>query len=258
MTDPRSRPLSVRPVALLLCALLALLPAAAQPAAKSSVPLGADSPEALVKRLKTAAEKQDVAELAACMASSDRAMMTMMMVLAVTMMTAFTQMGSEMATGLAEGFQDEESMTAEEKAEAAAAKKKMEDEGAAVQKKLEAVLAKHGITELMEQTPDPEPGSDPTQNAEKLLAGVDQVALISDITALMKENFKDAEKAEGSPTPPIPNYTMAFGEVKQGDLEDLKVKGDTASVKVGGEEVQFVKVDGRWYVKLLDNEIKVE
>ncbi|MGH9363030.1 MAG: hypothetical protein ACRD2T_14040 [Thermoanaerobaculia bacterium] len=253
MTEKRSHPSCVRPVALLLCGLLLLLPAAAQAggaktakAAKSSVPLGADSPEALVKRLKVAAEKEDVAELAACMAPGDRAMMTMMMVLAVTMMTAFTQMGSEMATGMAEAFQDEESMTAEQKAEAAAAKKKMEEQGAAVQKKLEAVLAKHGITDLMAETPDPEPGSDPEKNAEKLLAGVDQVALISDITALMRESFKDEK--EGTPTPPIP----------KGELEGLKITGDTATGKVGGEDVHFVKIDGRWYVKMMDKEKEKE
>lgn len=251
MTDPRSRPPSVRPVALLLCALLALLPAAAQAAAaKSSVPLGADSPEALVKRLKTAAEKEDFAEIAALMAPSDRAMMTMMMVLAATMMTAFSQMGSEMATGMAEAFQDEESMTAEEKAKAAAEKKKMEEQSAAVVKKLETVLTKHGVTELMENTPDPEPGSDPAKNAEKLMANVDQVALITDLMAIMKDTFKDAEKGEGDGSP--------MGKIPKGDLKDLKVTGDTASGKIDGEDVHFVKVDGRWYLKMMDEEKKTE
>lgn len=253
MTDPRSRPPSVRPVALLLCALLALLPAAAQAAvAKSSVPLGADSPEALVKRLKTAAEKEDFAELAACMAPSDRAMMTMMMVLAASMMTAFSQMGSEMASGMAEAFQDEESMTAEEKAKAAAEKKKMEEQSAAVVKKLEAVLTKHGVTELMENTPDPEPGSDPAKNAEKLMANVDQVALITDLMAIMKDTFKDAEKGEGE------GDGSPMGKIPKGDLKDLKVTGDTATGKIDGEDVHFVKVDGRWYLKMMDEEKKTE
>lgn len=250
MTDPRSRPPSVRPVALLLCALLALLPAAAQAAAKSSVPLGADSPEALVKRLKTAAEKEDFAEIAACMAPSDRAMMTMMMVLAASMMTAFSQMGTEMATGMAEAFQDEETMTAEEKAKAAAEKKKMEEQSAAVVKKLEVVLTKHGVTELMENTPEPEPGSDPAKNAEKLLANVDQVALITDLMAIMKDTFKDAEKGEGDSSP--------MGKIPKGDLKDLKVTGDTATGKIDGEDAHFVKVDGRWYLKMMDEEKKTE
>lgn len=255
MTTERSRPSSVRAVAFSLCALIALLPTAAaqaagkaagkKAAAKSAAPLGAESPQALVERVSKAAEKQDFAELAACLAPGDRAMMSMMMVLAVTMMTAFSQMGSEMASGMAEAFQDEESMTSEEKAKAAADKKEMEEQTAAVAKKIETVLAKHGIVDLMEKTPEPEPGSDPMKNAEKLFADVDQVALITDLMAIMNESFKDAEKGEGGPP---------MGKIPSGKLADLKIAGDTASGKVDGEDVRFVKVDGRWYLEMLDEE----
>ncbi|HEX5758280.1 MAG TPA: hypothetical protein VF121_03720 [Thermoanaerobaculia bacterium] len=247
MPQPRQCPPSVRSVALLLCAVLLILPvaahaAAAKAAAKSSVPLGADSPQALVERLTAAAETQDFAEVAASLAPPDRAMMSMMMVLAATMMTAFSQMGSQMASGMAEAFQDEESMTDEQKAKAAADKKKMEEEGAKITKKLEAVLTKHGITELMENTPDPAPGDDPAKNAEKLFADVDQVALISDIMGLMKESFKDSEKPADSP----------MGKIPKGELKDLKVTGDTATGTIDGEPVHFVKVDGRWFLKMAE------
>jgi hypothetical protein len=224
----------------LACVLALFLPAAATAAAGSSVPLGADSPEALVKRLNAAAEKNDFAEIAACLAPPDRAAMSMMMVLAATMMTAFMGMGSEMATGMAEAFQDEASMTAEQKAQAAAEKKKMEEQAAAQQKKLEAVLDKYGVTELMEQDHG-DIGDDPAKNAEKLLAGVDQVGLITDLMAFLEESgMKDTEGGDAKPPLSVP----------MGDLTDLKVEGDTATGTINGEPAHFVKVDGRWYVKM--------
>lgn len=234
--------LHLRRLVALACVLALFVPAAATAAeaAKSSVPLGAESPEALVKRLTAAAEKEDLGEIAACLAPPDRAMMSMMMVLAATMMTAFMSMGSEMASGMAEAFQDEESMTAEQKPQNAAAKKQMEEQGAAQQKKLEAVLDKYGVTELMEQDHG-EPGDDPMKNAEKLMAGVDQVGLITDLIVFLREGaMKDAEG--GDATPPI--------EIPKGDLADLKTEGDGATGTIDGKPVQFVKVDGRWFVKM--------
>jgi hypothetical protein len=229
-----------RLVALACVSLLFLLPVAARAAAK---PYGAESPEALLERAKAAGEKQDFAELAACLAPNDRAMMSMMLILSTGMIVAFGSMGGELASGMTEAFA--EGMTAEQKAEAEAQQKKAEAQVAALQGKYEAVLAKHGVKELMEQdTPAPAEGEDPGQAAAKLLADVDQVALIADLVAFMNENMKDAKKedGEGGEGGPV--------KIPQGKLEGLKMEGDAAAGTVDGEEVRFVKVDGRWYLAM--------
>ncbi len=246
MSQQRPCPTGGRRLVAFACAsLLLLVPAAARAISK---PYGAESPQALLERAKAAGEKQDFAELAACLAPADRAMMSMMLILSTGMMVAFGSMGTELASGMATGMAEAlgGEMTAEQKAEAAAQKKKAEEQVAALQGKYEAVLAKHGIKDLMEQdTPGPAEGEDPGQAAAKLLANVDQVALIADLVAFMNDNMKDAKKEAGeseADTGPV--------KIPQGKLEGLKIEGDGAAGTVGGEEVRFVKIDGRWYLAM--------
>src|ERR1051325_3742599 len=81
---------------------------------------GAESPQALVARLRAAAEENDFPELVDCIAPKERQEMAAGLVLGTTMMVAFMDMGSEMATGMGqamtEGMSGSE-MTAEQKAE---------------------------------------------------------------------------------------------------------------------------------------------
>jgi plasmid stabilization system protein ParE len=222
---------------------LALPPAL--PAAAAGEP-GAATPEELVTRLKAAAEDDDFAEIAACIAPRDRAQMAMMMVAAAGMMVAFAQMGSEMAEGMAEGmaeaFAEEDDAaedaeeTAEETAEAAGPEA-MEAQVAAIAGQFEALLERHGLDEILASDPPPE-GSGP-EALEAALADVDQVALIADVMRFMQEAMPGTEGEEAAKSP-----------VPVGDLEDLVVDGDRATGKVGGEDAHFVRVDGRWYVAL--------
>jgi hypothetical protein len=230
---------------------LALPPAL--PAAAAGEP-GAATPEELVTRLKAAAEDDDFAEIAACIAPRDRAQMAMMMVAAAGMMVAFAQMGSEMAEGMAEGmaeaFAEEDDAaadadeTAEETTEAAAdaaadaaGPEAMEAQVAAIAGQFEALLERHGLDEILASDPPPE-GSGP-EALEAALADVDQVALIADVMRFMQEAMPGTEGEEAAKSP-----------VPVGDLVDLVVDGDRATGKVGGEDAHFVRVDGRWYVAL--------
>ncbi|HEX6203640.1 MAG TPA: hypothetical protein VF100_11600 [Thermoanaerobaculia bacterium] len=260
---------TARRAVVLALALLLVLPAGSLAAA---VELGAATPEELVARINRSAETKDFAELAACLAPEDRASMSLMMILGASMMTAFAQMGAglaegmaemgaEMAEGMTEGLaqamgdeligQDEgeasegEAGAAEPAAEAGVA---AEAEAAATAEmaalsaqasdmsaRLEALLERHGVVELMEQ--DSDPAAAGPEAAAALLADVDQVALIADLMSFMSEAFPEAAGEEPTPVPP-------------GELTGLVVEGDTARGRIGEEEVAFVRVDGRWFVDL--------
>ncbi|HEX2165586.1 MAG TPA: hypothetical protein VHM02_16710 [Thermoanaerobaculia bacterium] len=270
-TIPSARRRVAPACALALCLLLALPPAG--PAAAAEVELGAASPEALVARLQSAAAEKDFAELAACLAPDDRAAMSMVLMLGAGMMTAFAQMGAglaegmaemgaDLAEGMAEGLADSmggelavegeseataaaaeaeaEAVAAEEDAEAAGAAEldELAAQAAGMAERYEALLARHGVDELMEQeTP---PGAAGPEAAAALFAGIDQVALIADLMDFMREEFPD--EAAGEEPVPVP----------AGELSGLTVDGDAAHGLIGGEEVDFVRVDGRWYLDLPD------
>ncbi|HEX2254242.1 MAG TPA: hypothetical protein VHQ65_13305 [Thermoanaerobaculia bacterium] len=202
---------------------------------RAAVETGADSPQALVARLQKAAEAEDFSEIAACMAPEDRAMMSMMLMMASGMMVAFAGMGGEMAGGMAEAFADEAS--AEDKAALEAQKAAAAAEVAALQAKYEAILTRYGVDELMEE--DSEPPAEPgPAAAAKLLAGVDQVGLIAELMKFMREAFPE-EAGEEEPM-----------DVPMGELADLRIDGDHASATIGGEPAHFVRIDGRWYAAI--------
>ena len=94
MDHRRLRRLAALPLFALLALPMPLL-AAKQP--------GAESPQALVARLKAAAEKNDFRELVDCIAPKERREMAAGLVLGTTMMVAFMDMGSDMAMGMARG-----------------------------------------------------------------------------------------------------------------------------------------------------------
>jgi hypothetical protein len=198
----------------------------------AAVETGAESPQALVARLQKAAETDDFAEIAACMAPDDRAMLSMMLMMASGMMVAFAGMGGEMAGGMADAFAED--MSAEDKAAMEAQKATAAAEVAALQAKYEAILTKYGVDKLMEE--DSEPPAEPGPAAAgKLLADVDQVGLVSDLMKFMREAFPE-EAGEEEPM-----------DVPMGELTDLQIDGDVASATIGDEPAHFVRIDGRWY-----------
>ena len=237
---------SRRPV-LALCLLLALLPSLRLAAASE---LGAATPQELIVRLAAAAESEDFGELAACVAPDDRAALTMMLLVGAGMMAAFAQMGVGMAESMAEGMAEafgaetEPGEAAEPTAEEVAAEKAAAAERAAAAEKAAAVvrgyeelLERHGVAELMEQDPNPEATG--PEAAAALFAGIDQPALIRDLFTFMKTAFPEEAAAEPMPI-----------QITTTELTDLVIDGDTAHGRVGEEEVDMVRVDGRWFLDL--------
>jgi hypothetical protein len=203
-------------------------------------PPGAATPQALVARMQGAAAKNDLGELMACMAPDDRREMAVGMMVGVTMMVAFMGMAGGMAEGLAEGLAGEDQKP-EDKAKLEAAKKEAEAKSAAMQQKVEGVFKKHGVDKMMQDDPEPLP-EEPAARSKALAAmfkGTDEIALAKDLIALLEEIGK-AEGKEEKISPPMEAPKT---------VTDYKISGDSATAKAGAETLDFVRVDGRWYLR---------
>jgi hypothetical protein len=234
MPTPAMTPLARRATAALLAAGLCAPPLAAA----SSRPLGAESPEALGRRLTAAAESGDLGEIAACLEPAARAEMALGLLAGVSMMMAFTQMGADMAGGLAAEMGEAisgEALTPEQKAELEKGQKEAAAKMAGVNQRFEAVLARHGLTALAAGAPMP--GEFSPEEAQARLKDVDQVTLIEELMGVMSDLNPEAKD------------TMKHGKGLYREFADLKVEGDTATARSGGQQVEMVKVEGRWYLK---------
>lgn len=191
---------------------------------------GAESPAALVERLRTAGDKEDFAELAACLAPAARMDMAKGLYAGATMMVAMSSAMGEMAGNMGEalgGAMGEES--AESKAAAAKAKAEADVKFGALKKSYNDVAAKHGLPSLdAEEMP-----GDP----EAIFAKADLIALIGDFGGLIKSLGEDGGEKEKKNI--------------EGQLEDLKIEGEKAEGTLGGDPIQFVKLDGRWFISEL-------
>jgi hypothetical protein len=223
MTSKR-RPGPVRPT---FAVALAVLLNAPLPALAAD---GADSPQGVVDALKTAAEAEDFPAIARLLAPGARAEMTAALVVGVSMMVAFAQMGTEMGGEMAEAFAEEGATETTEEQTAAAESKVSELEA-----QLEAIFEKHGLAEALEEMEGAEGESGPEALAARL-AGVDQPVLIGELLGLMKSLGDEGPQMSSSKVIP------------DGALEGLVIDGDSANGTVNGEPAHFVKVDGRWYL----------
>jgi hypothetical protein len=233
--EEASMPMPRRHVSVAIAMLLVSLPCLA-----AQKPYGGETPQAVVARLRAAADGKDMGEVMACLAPDARREMAMMMTAGVGMMVAFAGMGSEMAGGMAEGMAEGlsgEEMTAEQKAELEKGKREVEEKTAGLVKRYEAILEKHRITEAMnDDTPVPDEPEARRAALAKALANTDEIALITDLMAMMGE-LGGEEGMKSSPVDLGPEVT------------DYEIEGDRATAKAGDEVVRFVKVDGRWYVE---------
>jgi hypothetical protein len=216
----------------------ALILAAAPTVAAPSRPYGAESPQALVARARAAAEREDFAELMACLAPDARREMAMVMAAGAGMMIAFAGMGTEMAEGLAEDVGEAltgEEMTAEQKAEMEKGKSQAEAKTAELTKRYEAILERHGLVEMMnDDTPVPDEPEARRAALAKMFERTDEVALLTDLMGLMS----DVGGEEGMKSGPMD---------LDDEVTDYRIDGDHATAKSGDETLTFVKVDGRWY-----------
>ena len=235
-------------MAALIATLFAVTLALPLPLAAATKP-GADSPQALVARLRAAAAKEDFAELVDCIAPTDRREMAAGLVLGTTMMVAFLDMGSEMAMGMGEAMAEGMSeaaggsgMTAEQKAEMEKGKAEAKKKAAELRGRHEVILERYGIKQRMEAMQAESEGGEssggsPDEAIGKLLAGVDERALIADLMGFMTA-LGEAQPGGGDGKKPMD---------LPGEISDYKIEGDRATAKAGEESVEFVRVDGRWY-----------
>lgn len=242
------------PLTLPLAAALLAAPLLGAQAPAAGEPPGAATPQALVERLNAATEAEDLGEIANCLAPDDRAELVLGMVAATGMMVAFMQMGSDlalgmaegMAEGLAEGLGGEElspEQKAEMEAEMEAGRQEAAAKAAALEKRYTAAIEKHGLGRLLsEEGPGIELGED-GEELKRLLAGVDQGALLEELMALLTELGDDGpieiDSSEGDGPLDLPET-----------VTDLTVEGDDRAIaRAGDETLELVRIDGRWYVK---------
>jgi hypothetical protein len=250
MTVPALALVSLLPLASTIgCAKKAAAPGAAAaeaPAAGSAMTgapatralPGAETPEALVARMKAGAAKEDFSEIAACLTPKNRTEMAMAMYMGATMMVAFADMGLEMGGAMAEGMAGmagEPSAEDKKKAEEQKAKAKQEIEG--LKTAYNNMVTKYGLP-AMPKEGEPEKPEPTQQEIEKLFANIDHGAFLTDAMAVMKAMPGENKDGDSDPV-----------KIPEGGLENLKIEGDKATGTVGGDPFTFVKIDGRWYVE---------
>jgi len=228
-------------VALVLAALVSPVPSLA------AKPPGGDTPQAVVARMKAAAEHEDFKEMVECIAPAQRKEMAVGLVLGTTMMVAFLDMGSEMAMGMAEGMSeamaDGAEQTSEQSAEQKAAMEKAKAEAKRktdeLKVKHEMIMVRYGLKERMAamQAAGDQGGGSPEEAIGKLLAGVDERALIADLMGFMGAMGEAQGGGEGKKPMTFP-----------AEVTDYKITGDQATARAGDDTVKFVRVDGRWYM----------
>jgi hypothetical protein len=210
------------------------------PAATAAPARGADggeTPQAVVDRMKKAAEAKNFAEVAACLSPKARQEMSAAMYLGATMMVAFSQMGSQMGGAMMEGMAAMGAETSEaDKQKAKEQMEKTQKELGGLTDKYNAVMQKHGLPQLPKEG-EAQPPEMSKEEMDKIFAKIDHPAFIAEVMAFLESMPGEKKLDEGGPF-----------ELKDGTLADLKIDGDKATGTVGGEAMNFVQVDGRWFI----------
>ncbi len=214
-----------------LVVLLSAALAAPTPGRAAGAPLGAETPEKLVERMRKSAEKKDFRELAACLAPAPRKELAQMIWMGATMMIGMATSMGTMAQGMGEAMAGD-AKEGEAQADKAPAAPKVDPKLEALAQRYDAVAHKHGLPGLKDEK---EPAGDPAALFDK----VDTVEVVGDFGALL-DGIGEAT-GEAAPAPPVP----------AGKLEGLKIDGDKATGQLDGEPVTFEKIDGRWFISEL-------
>jgi hypothetical protein len=225
-----------RGIALALATALAV----AVPAAAAEPP-GAATPQALVARMKGAAEKKDLGEMMACLSANGRRQMVGALYLGATMMVAFSQMGVDMGEAMAEGMTEDAAPADKAKAEA---RKRAAQEGARkLRDSYNTVVARHGLPPISEAG-EPERELDEA-DLEKAFAKLDSTAFARDLMAFM-QSLPGAESREAVDPSPV--------KLGDGVLSGLAISGDRATATLDGEPVIMVREGGRWFFEIEEPE----
>jgi hypothetical protein len=204
------------------------------PALAVAEPPGASSPQALVDRMKRAAEKEDLGEIVACLSGKARGEMTMGLYMGATMMVAFSQMGVEMGGSMAESLGEDASAEDRKKAEAQLADARAQ--AAKLQQDYDVLMAKYGLP-TMPKEGEPEPQIS-EQEIGAIFERLDTSAFAGDVLAFMK-SMPGAEETPAGEAAPV--------KLGSGVIADLAIDGDTATGTIDGEAVRFVRENGRWF-----------
>src|SRR5689334_6172 len=185
-------------------------------------PPGAASPQALVERMRAAVNGGNTAEIASCIAPAQRRQWAVAMLRkGKTMMDL---LGQSAEAGKAVDAADRSA--AAERVAGFRARTEPMRVTAELQAFHEAILQKHGLAGRSMDL-----GSEAGTAA--LLAGVDEAALIDDLTALIDSLVEPARRKKPADFP--------------ADVRDFRIKGDKATARAGDVQLDFVRVDGRWY-----------
>jgi hypothetical protein len=209
-----------------LVVLMSAALAAPAPSRAAGPPLGAETPEKLVERMRQSAEKKDFRELASCLAPAPRKELAQMIWMGATMMIGMATTMGTMAQGMGEAIAGDAKEGEPKKADAD--KPKVDPKLEALAKRYDDVAHKHGLPGLKDENSSADPA--------KLFDKVDAVEVVGDFGALL-DGIGEAT-GEAAPAPPVP----------AGKLEGLKIDGDKASAQLDGEPITFVKIDGRWFI----------
>lgn len=185
-------------------------------------PPGAASPQALVERLRAAVTRGDTAELASCIAPEQRRQWALSLLRRGRMMMEMLEQSAEAgAAGDAAGREAAAQRVAQFRTRPEPLRATAD-----LRSFHESILQKHGLAGRKMDLGD-------EAGAATLLAGVDEAALIDDLTALIDSLIAPAERRHASEFP--------------ADVRDYRITGDKATAKAGDITLDFVRVDGRWY-----------
>ena len=202
---------------------------------------GADTPDELVERFRKASESGDIAGIAACLAPKDRAGMSFGLLFAASMMSAMGGIGAELGAGMSEAFSEDMSEEDRKKAEAEIEAVRAKTEASMA--RLEGILEKYGVAEMMEDD-SPMPGigaDDPEAAMAAAFEGVDQLGLIRELAVVLDEIGDDNDEGEGEDE-------GEQSDTPEGGLVDLKIDGDRGTATWGDKPVELVRIDGKWFL----------
>jgi len=116
-----------------------------------------------------------------------------------------------------------------------------EDEANALAEKLtaeyEALEKKHGLQEPPEDAPSGETPEGMAMRARYTFDGVDIAAFITDVEEWLMSSIGEEVLGGGL----TPDFAL---------VEELQVEGDSATARVDGKPIEFIRYDDRWYLRI--------
>lgn len=191
---------------------------------------GAETPAAVIERIKKGAETEAWGEFVACIAPGERPLLSASFVVLTQMMPMFL--------GMAVAFAQDDDQ-----------KKEAEGRLTSMQTDIENMLKRHGLenvvqklgesgeAEGMADANDPEKLEALTRMMNQAAPNLDHGAFIGDVFATLS---KLGEGTGAKTSGPTEKFALP--------LTDLTIDGDRASGLIGEDPVHFVRENGRWFI----------